>query len=124
MVSTALDVAVHAYGSFHVVEERDSLLALLRRSVLTYESPGPEPRVFDESAPHVETILKAIVGFRIEITRMEGKWKLSQNHSEVRRRKVIRALEARSDEGSQEIARRMREEDGQDGVWAALPAPA
>jgi transcriptional regulator len=87
-------VAVHAYGSFHIVEERGSLLDILRRSVSTYESPRPEPWTFDESAPHVETMLKAIVGFRIEISRLEGKWKLSQNHPEERRRKVIRALEA------------------------------
>ena len=35
-------------------------------------------------------MLKAIVGFRIEITRLEGKWKLSQNQPEERRRKVDR----------------------------------
>jgi transcriptional regulator len=100
-------VAVHAYGTFQIVDDRGSLLGILRRSVLTYESPRPEPWAFDESAPHVETMLKAIVGFRIEITRLEGKWKLSQNHSEERRRKVIRALEARRDENSQSIARMM-----------------
>ena len=70
-------VAVHAYGTFHVVEDRDGLLDILRRSVTAYEGPRPEPWAFDESAPHVETMLKAIVGFRIEITRLEGKWKLS-----------------------------------------------
>jgi transcriptional regulator len=102
-------VAVHVYGVFHIVEERDSLLDILRRSVLTYESPRPEPWVFDASASHVETMVKAIVGFRIEITRLEGKWKLSQNHSEERRRKVMRALEARPDEDSQAIARLMSE---------------
>jgi transcriptional regulator len=102
-------VAVHAYGSFHVVDERDGLLDILRRSVLTYESPNAAPWIFDDSAPHVETMLKAIVGFRIEITRLEGKWKLSQNHSEERRRKVIREMEARRDEDSQAIARMMSE---------------
>ena len=105
-------VAVHAYGSLHVVEERDGLLDILRRSVLTYEGPRPEPWAFDESAPHVETMLKAIIGFRIEITRLEGKWKLSQNHSEERRERVIRALEARTDENSQAIARMMSEGSG------------
>jgi transcriptional regulator len=102
-------IAVHAYGRFQVVEERDGLLNILRRSVLTYESPRPEPWHFDESAPHVETMLKAIVGFRIEITRLEGKWKLSQNHPEEQRRKVIRALEVRPDGDSREIARLMSE---------------
>jgi transcriptional regulator len=102
-------VAVHAYGTIHVVEERDSLLDILRRSILTYESPRSEPWTFDDSASYVEKMLGAIVGFRIEITRLEGKWKLSQNHSEERRRKVIRAMEARPDEDSQEIARLMSE---------------
>ncbi len=102
-------VAVHAYGTFHVVEERDSLLDILRRSVLTYESPRPEPWAFDESPSHVEKMLGAIVGFRIELTRLEGKWKLSQNHSDERRRKVIRAMEARPDADSQAIARLMSE---------------
>ena len=97
-------VAVHAYGTFHVVEKRDSLLDILRRSVLTYESPRPEPWAFDESASHVEKMLGAIVGFRIEITRLDGKWKLSQNHPEGRRRKVIRSLGTQADEGSRAVA--------------------
>jgi transcriptional regulator len=100
-------VAVHAYGTFHVVVGRDELLDILRRSVLAYESPRPEPWAFDESGPHVERLLKAIVGFRIGVTRLEGKWKLSQNHPEERRRKVIRALAARPDPDSQAIAELM-----------------
>ena len=72
----------------------DGLLDILRRSVAAYEGPRPEPWAFDESEPHVEGLLKAIVGFRIEITRLEGKWKLSPEPPEERRRKVIRALEA------------------------------
>jgi transcriptional regulator len=98
---------VHAYGTFQLVEERGGLLDILLRTVATYESPRPEPWRFDESAPHFETMLKAIVGFRIEITRLEGKWKLSQNHPQERRRRVIRALGARPDGDSQEIARLM-----------------
>ncbi len=66
-------VAVHAYGTVHLVEDRDGLLDILPRSVLAYESPRPEPWAFDESEPHVERMLQAIVGFRIEITRLEGK---------------------------------------------------
>ena len=102
-------VAVHAYGTFRVVEDSGGLLDILRRSVAAYEGPRPEPWPFDESQPHVGTMLKAIVGFRIEITRLEGKWKLGQNHPEARRRRVIRALEARPDDDSREIARLMSE---------------
>src|SRR5205823_11382641 len=105
-------VAVHAYGTFHVVEDRAQLLDILRRTVTAYESPRPEPWTFDESEPHVETMLRAIVGFRIEITRLEGKWKLSQNHSEERRRRVVRALGSQPDYDSQAVAALMMEHHG------------
>ena len=105
-------VAVHAYGDVRLVEDEDGLLDILRRSVAAYEGPRPEPWPFDESEPHVEGLLRAIVGFRIEITRLEGKWKLSQNHPEERRRKVIEALGQRADDDSQAIAGLMSEATG------------
>lgn len=97
-------VAVHAYGPFELVDDRDALLGILRRSVATYEGPRPQPWVFDESEPHVEKLLKAIVGFRIPITRLEGKWKLSQNHSEPRRRRVARTLAAQDDPDARAVS--------------------
>ncbi len=98
-------VAVHAYGTLTLVEEPAELLDILRRSVRVYESPRAEPWAFDESAAYVEKLLKAIVGFRIEITRLEGKWKLSQNHPEERRRKVANALGLEESDDSREVAR-------------------
>jgi transcriptional regulator len=102
-------VAVHAYGVFRLVEDRDGLLEILRKSVRTYEGSRPEPWPFDESAKHVDTMLKAIVGFRIEIGRLEGKWKLSQNQPEARREKVIQGLGRQTDEDSRAIAALMIE---------------
>ncbi|HWE35313.1 MAG TPA: FMN-binding negative transcriptional regulator [Isosphaeraceae bacterium] len=102
-------VAVHAYGTFHVVDDRGELLDILRRSVAVYEGSRPRPWTFDESEPAIRAMLEAIVGFRIEVTRLEGKWKLSQNHSDDRRRRVIRALEDRPDDDSRTIARWMAE---------------
>ncbi len=102
-------VAVHAYGRLEVVEGRDDLLSILRASVATYEGPRAEPWAFDESAPQVEMMLKAIVGFRVEVTRLEGKWKLSQNHSEARRRRVMEGLGGQPDGDSRAIAALMGE---------------
>jgi transcriptional regulator len=101
--------AVHVYGTFRVVEDRESLLDIIRRIVLYYESPRPDPWSFDEEAPYADQLIRGIVGFRIEISRLEGKWKLSQNHPEERRRRVIRALVERPDEHSQAIAAMMKE---------------
>jgi transcriptional regulator len=103
-------VAVHVYGTFHVVEDDEETLEILRRTVATYEASRPEPWVFEPAEPHVETLMKVIVAFRVEITRMEGKWKLSQNHAEGRRRRVERALRDQGDESSRAIAALMREE--------------
>lgn len=99
--------AVHAYGAFQLVENRDSLHDILSRSVSAYERGMPEPWSYDVDDPDIDKMLKAIVGFRIEIGRLEGKAKLGQNHPEEHRRKVIRALEARSDDDSRAIARMM-----------------
>lgn len=100
-------VAVHAYGTMQLVEDRDGLHDILTRTVSVYERAMPEPWSYDVDDPEIDGMLGAIVGFRMEISRLEGKAKLNQNHPEERRRKVIRALEARGDAGSREVARRM-----------------
>jgi transcriptional regulator len=97
-------VAVHAYGASQLVEDREGLHAILTRLVSVHERGMPEPWSYDVADPDIDTMLRAIVGFRIEITRLEGKAKLNQNHPEERRRKVIRVLEARADEDSRAIA--------------------
>ncbi len=104
LVPTWNYVAVHAYGTFHVVEDRDALRRILREMVQRFEPTRSDAWVFDESADHVDRLLAAIVGFRVEITRLEGKWKLSQNHPEERRLRVARALTAQGDENSRAIA--------------------
>jgi len=101
--------AVHAYGTFHLVEDRECLLDILRGTVEYYESPRQAPWTIDETAPNLDQLMRGITGFRIEITRLEGKWKLSQNHPEERRRRVIMALEEQPDEDSQAIAAMMKE---------------
>ena len=100
-------VAVHAYGALRLVEGPDGLRDILTRSVSVYERGMPRPWSYEESDPDIDKMPNAIVGFRIEIGRMEGKVKLNQNHPDERRRKVIRALEARADVDSHAVARLM-----------------
>jgi transcriptional regulator len=101
-------VAVHAYGRLRTVEDDEEVLDILRRSVATYEAGMPTPWTFDDAAPSIRGQLRAIVGFHIEIERLEGKWKLNQNHPERRRRRVADALAARTDADSAAIAELMR----------------
>ncbi len=99
--------AVHAYGRFQVVEEKGPLLEIVQRMVRSYEQSMPRPWSFDASSTFAERMLAQIVGFRIEVERIEGKWKLNQNHPVQRRQKVIRALQQRTDENAQTIAAMM-----------------
>jgi transcriptional regulator len=92
------------------VEQRDDLLQILRQSVNAYEGARPNPWGFDPMSADLEKLLKSIVGFRVEITHLEGKWKLSQNHSEQRRRRVVRALLGQPDADSQAIAGLMQDD--------------
>jgi transcriptional regulator len=60
---------------------------------------------------YVETMLKGIIGLDIAVTRLEGKYKLSQNRPAADRPGVIAALEAQSDPDSHAVARLMRERE-------------
>lgn len=101
-------VAVHAYGKLKVVTSKSELTAMLDRMVTLYESGLPSPWKLDSQSEYFDRLLPQIVGFQIQIERLEGKWKLSQNHSPGRQEKVAAALQAQPDENSQAIASLMR----------------
>jgi transcriptional regulator len=100
--------AVHAYGRVQVVEAKEALLEIVREMVRVYEQAMPRPWSFDNSRAFVERLLAQIVGFRLEIEKIEGKWKLNQNHPVERREKVVRALQERDDDNAQAIAALMQ----------------
>lgn len=98
-------VAVHVYGTFRLDDSPDRRLEIVRRYVEFYESTMESPwSIAAADNDFVESLLEAIVGFRIEIDRMEGKWKLSQNHSPQRRESVANALRDTGDEDGRRIA--------------------
>jgi transcriptional regulator len=101
-------VAVHAYGRVEIVEEESARLENVREMVRVYEQAMTQPWSFNDSGTFVERMLGQIVGFRIEIEKIQGKWKLNQNHSIDRRRKVIRALDERGEENAEAIVAMMR----------------
>lgn len=101
--------AVHVYGVVRVIHDRDSVLKIVEDSVAVYESTMPHPWSLDLRSSSIEQLLKQIVGFRIQIEKIEGKFKLNQNHPEERQERVIRALEDRGGENANSIAQMMRE---------------
>lgn len=97
-------VAVHAYGAVRLIDDRDGVTRILKASVAAYEGPMPKPWLLDAGADSFEKFVRAVVGFHIEVSRLEGKWKLNQNHPRERREKVIRALERSGDPDALKVA--------------------
>jgi transcriptional regulator len=96
---------VHAHAKARLMDEA-GLHDLLMRLSSTYEAANPKPWKMSElPAAYVDTMLKAIVGFELEVTRLEGKFKLSQNRAAEAPR-VIAELEGR---GEPELAGLMRD---------------
>jgi transcriptional regulator len=86
-------VAIHAYGKLEVFRDRESLREIVARLTEKHEAPLPEPWSMDDAPQEfMESQLKAIAGFRLTISRLQGKWKMSQNRAPQDRAGVIRAL--------------------------------
>jgi transcriptional regulator len=75
-------LAVHAYGPIEFFEDPDRLLETVTRLTDLHERSSAEPwAVTDAPAPFIQAQLKAIVGLRLPIRRLEGKRKMSQNRT-------------------------------------------
>ncbi len=99
---------VHAYGVPRVIEEPDRLYTMLESLVDTHEAARTPPWRMELPADYMDRMMRAIVGFEIEITRLEGKLKLSQNRSEDDRRQVMLELAESDDALSVAVAEMMR----------------
>jgi transcriptional regulator len=103
---------VHAYGIVRLVEDADWLRQLLRRLSERHEARNPVPwQMQDLPETYLEGMLRGIVGLDIAVTRLEGKYKLSQNRPAADRPRVAAALEAQSDADARAVARLMRERE-------------
>ena len=103
---------VHAYGTVRLIEDDEWLRGFLVRLSERHEARNPLPwRMQDLPEPYVQAMLKGIVGFDIAVTRLEGKYKLSQNRPAADRPSVIDALETQDDGEARAVARLMRERE-------------
>lgn len=92
-------IAVHAYGfpktiTFH--EAPESMDQMINEMVDTYEAEY-KARWQSLSQGYREAMMQGIVGFEMIVDRLEGKYKLSQNRSEVDQQNVSNKLLQSSD---------------------------
>lgn len=97
-------MVVHAYGTPRVIDDA-AALAMLERVIGKHEASYAQPWSMDHE--YATKLLRGIVAFEVEITRLEGKFKLSQNRSEHDQRQVIAALRASGDPLEHALAQEM-----------------
>jgi transcriptional regulator len=96
---------VQAYGRMRVMDDPDWLLRQITAMTDAQESSRAQPwSVADAPSDFLAGQLKGIVGIEIEITRIEGKWKVSQNRSEADRRGVAQGLRETDAEAARHMA--------------------
>ena len=96
---------VHAYGCPEVNDDAVWLRRHLGELTTQQENGAARPwQVSDAPKAYVDTMLRAIVGFRFAITRLEGKWKMSQNREIQDREGVVKGLGQRRRGDDLEIA--------------------
>jgi transcriptional regulator len=86
---------VHAWGQPTLHEDATWLRRQIGDLTEAHEGTRPAPwKISDAPADFVAAQLKAIVGIEIVVSRIDAKWKMSQNRSEADRRGVVAGLQA------------------------------
>jgi transcriptional regulator len=98
VVPTYNYIVVHAHGPLRIVEDSDWLRGLVGRLTNRFEAARAEPwRITDAPDDFLEKQLRAIVGLEIPVTRLVGKWKVSQNRPPEDREGVVKGLREAGD---------------------------
>lgn len=108
VVPTYNYVVVHAHGPLQTYEDPQLLERNVRALTELHEAPFANRwSVDDAPTEFIQAQLKGIVGIEIPITRLEGKWKVSQNRGAEDRQGVIDGLRDAGDSGSLAMADRV-----------------
>ena len=97
---------VHIYGKVRLVGGEE-LYSLLSRLVRNHEEPAAYSL---DALPQdfVQKEMNGVVGFAVDVTRVDAGYKLSQNRNDGDHENIIRELEGRADENSAAVAKSMR----------------
>jgi transcriptional regulator len=101
--------AIHVYGNARLFSTERDLHAMLDELIQTFE-PAYRQQWKDLSPKFRDNMLRQIVGFEIAATKIEGKFKLSQNRIRQDQANVIASLEKSEDSFISGVARMMREQ--------------
>jgi transcriptional regulator len=102
-------VTVHARGDVHFTNENE-LVNLLEKLSLHFENGNPDSSTVYKNLPadYREKLIKAIIGFEIEVAELDNVHKLSQNRDEKSYENIV--AELKTQEGDAKTIAAMMEE--------------
>lgn len=105
-------VAVHAYGQPKTLtfKEKPEEMQTLVAELISVHEASYEEQWNSLSEKYQHGMMRGIVGFEMKVSRLEGKYKLSQNRSEVEQKAVARALRQNTDPTVSDVGVLMEEE--------------
>lgn len=96
---------VHAHGTLRIIDDTRWLRAQIEALTTHNEATLPHPwAVSDAPDDYVEKMIAAVVGIEIVITRLSGKWKMSQNQPAENQEGVMAALRGKHHDDSTAMA--------------------
>ena len=98
-------IAIHAYGTLELIEDDEGKNKLVEELIGAHDADYLD-RWRAMPAGYRRTMLAGIMGFRIPIARIEGKFKLSQNRA-TEEREIVREAHAAGSDDQRELARWM-----------------
>lgn len=99
--------AVHAYGNARLFNSEEELQSMLDELIGTFE-PAYATQWTGLKETFRERMLSHIVGFEIAVSKIEAKFKLSQNRTPEEQANVISSLEMAADSAASGVSRLMR----------------
>ncbi|KFL14607.1 FMN-binding negative transcriptional regulator [Geobacillus stearothermophilus] len=103
-------VVVHVYGNVELIHDEGEIMRSLHDMVEKYEAPDSRYQLSEVDAKLLSKMRSGIQAFKIHIERIEGKAKLSQNHSVHRQERIIKQLEQMPFENEKRIASLMKKQ--------------
>lgn len=98
-------IAIHAYGTAQTFDDPERIKAHLAALTDHFESPYAVPwKLGDAPDGFIDGMCRAVIGIEIEITRLEGKWKLSQNKAATDALGVVNGLRAAGGDANNAMA--------------------
>lgn len=85
--------AVHAYGTLRIIDDAVWVKSQLETLTANHEAAFKQPWALSDAPDgFADKLIEAIIGIEISITRLEGKWKVSQNQPPRNRAGVVQGL--------------------------------